>query len=75
LGGPDAVKNQVVSDRTDKDVLYESKLLRPYFEWRADLKKKYEFSFGGDYSAAYPNASDSLSGTVRLRIQRDGSSF
>jgi len=48
LGGPDAVENQMESDRADKDVLYESKLLKPCFEWQTELKKKYGFSFGGD---------------------------
>jgi hypothetical protein len=51
LGGPDAVKKQLESDRTDKDVLYESKLLKPFRECRADLKEHYGFSFGENYSA------------------------
>ncbi len=63
LGGPDAVENQMESDRAEKDVLYESKLLKPYFEWQAALKEKYGFAFGGDYSAVYLKASDSLQGT------------
>jgi hypothetical protein len=32
LGGPDAVESQIESDRTEKKVLYESKLLKPYFK-------------------------------------------
>jgi len=63
LGGPDAVENQMESDRADKDVLYESRLLKPYFEWQVDLKEKYGFSFGGDYTAVYLKAGDSLPGT------------
>ena len=41
LGGPDAVENQLETDREEKDVLYESKLLKPYFEWQASLKEKH----------------------------------
>jgi porin len=60
LGGPNAVENQLESDRAEKDVLYESKLLKPYFEWQASLKEKYGFSFGIDYTAAFLKATDSL---------------
>jgi porin len=63
LGSPDAVENQLESDRAEKDVLYESKLLKPYFEWQVSLKKKYGFSFGIDYTAAFLKATDSLPGT------------
>lgn len=63
LGGPDAVENQLETDRAEKDVLYESKLLKPYFEWQAGLKEKYGFSFGLDYTAAFLKATDSLPGT------------
>jgi hypothetical protein len=45
LAGPDAVENHMESERAEKDVLYESKVLKPYFEWQADLKEKYGFSF------------------------------
>jgi len=63
LGGPDAVANRMESDRAEKNALYESKLLKPYFEWQADLKEKHGFSFGGDYTAVYLKASDNLPGT------------
>jgi porin len=63
LGSPDAVENQMASDRAEKDVLYESRFLKPYFEWQADLKEKHGFSFGGDYSAVYLKADNSLPGT------------
>jgi porin len=62
LGGPDAVESQIESDRTEKKVLYESKLLKPYFKWQADLKEKHAFSFGIDYTGVYLETSDSLSG-------------
>lgn len=74
FGGPDAVENQMESDRTEENVLYESKLLKPYFAWQAHLKEQYGFSFGLDYSAVYLTANGSLpetddyasSGMVRL---------
>ena len=56
LGGPDAVESQIESDRTEKKALYESKLLKPYFKWQADLKEKHAFSFGIDYTGVYLEA-------------------
>ena len=38
LGGPDAVVNQMESDRADKDALYEFRLLKPYFDWKDGIK-------------------------------------
>ena len=63
FGSPNAVNNQMESDHAEKDVLYESKLLKPYFEYQAVLKEKYGFSFGGDYTSVYLKASNSLQGT------------
>ena len=63
LGGPDAVENQMETDRAEKDALYEFKFLKPYFDWQARTKEKYGFSIGLDYTAAYLKASDSLPGT------------
>jgi hypothetical protein len=34
LGGPDAVENQMKSDRIESDVLIESSLFKPYFAWK-----------------------------------------
>lgn len=63
LGGPDAVENQMESDRAEKDKLYEFEFLKPYYDWKDHLQNEYGFSFGADYSAVYLKASDSLPGT------------
>ncbi len=63
LGGPDAVKNQMESDRADKDALYEFRLLKPYFDWKDGIKEKYGLAFGSDYTGVYLNANDNLPGT------------
>ncbi|MHC4564687.1 MAG: carbohydrate porin [Planctomycetota bacterium] len=62
FGGPDTVEIQMESDRAEKDALYESRLLKPYFEWQAGIKETYGLSFGGDYSSVYLKASDNLPG-------------
>jgi len=63
LGGPDAVENQMELDRADKDVLFESKYLEPYFEWKDGIKEKHGLSFGTDYTSVYLSANDNLPGT------------
>ena len=63
LGGPDAVENQMETDRAEKDALYEFKFLKPYFDWQARNKEKHGFSIGLDYTGVYLKASDSLPGT------------
>ena len=50
LGGPDAVGNQLESDRADKDVLFESEYLKPYVDWKTGLEEKYGLSLGTDYT-------------------------
>ena len=63
LGGPDAVENQIESDRADKDALYEFRLLKPYFDWKDGIKEKYGLAFGSDYTGVYLTANDNLPGT------------
>lgn len=63
LGGPDAVRNQIESDRAEKDVLFESTFLKPYLDWKDGIKEKYGLSFGIDYTGVYLNANDNLPGT------------
>lgn len=63
LGGPDAVGNQLESDRADKDALYESEYLKPYFDWKTGLEEKYGLSLGTDYTGVYLTANDNLPDT------------
>jgi porin len=63
LGGPDAVENQMESDRAEKDKLYELEFLKPYYDWKDRLKNETGFTFGLDYTSVYLKASDSLPGT------------
>jgi porin len=63
LGGPDAIENQLESDRADKDVLFESEYLKPYFDWKTGLEEKYGLSLGTDYTSVYLTANDNLPDT------------
>jgi porin len=63
LGGPDSVGQRLELDRAEKDTLYESKLFKPYFGWKASIAEEYGFNFGWDYTSVYLKSSDSLKGT------------
>jgi porin len=63
LEGPNFNENQMESDRADKDVLYDFRLLKPYFEWKAGIRENYGFSFGIDYTGAYLTSDDNLPAT------------
>ena len=63
LGGPDSVQQRLELDRAEKDTLYESKLFKPYFKWKANLAQDYGFNFGWDYTSVYLKSTDSLQGT------------
>ncbi len=74
FGGPDAVENLIESDRADRDVLFESHVFDPFFEWQAGIKEKIGFSFGTGYTSNYltadrglPNTDDYSSGGM-LRL-------
>ena len=60
LAGPDAVDNQMASDQAVERGLYESELLKPYFDWQAQVKEDHGFSFGADYSTVSLYGTDSL---------------
>jgi porin len=62
LGGPDAVPNLMESDRADKDVLFESNIFDPFFEWKAGVKEENGFSFGTGYTSNYLTANGNLPG-------------
>ncbi|MHC4291457.1 MAG: carbohydrate porin [Planctomycetota bacterium] len=63
LGGPDAVENQMKTDRAEKDSLFDFRFFEPYFGWKSSLQEDYGISFGGDYTFVYLKSSDSLKGT------------
>jgi porin len=62
LGGPDAIENQMESDRIKSDVLFESTLFKPYFAWKQGISNGGGPSLGSDYTSVYLDASDNLPG-------------
>jgi len=64
LGGPQAIENQIESDRAARDLdLFEIPLLKPYFDWKDNLADKFGFRFGIDYTPIGLKSSDSLPNT------------
>jgi len=72
FGGPDAVDNQLSSDRAQVDALFEPEFLDPYFAFKERLAEDTGLSFGVDYNAVGRTATESLGrdtaggGVVRL---------
>jgi porin len=60
FGGPDAIENQIESDRAVKDVLFETELFKPYLEWKESLREKEGLSLGTDYTSVFLTANDTL---------------
>ena len=60
LPGPDAVDNQLREDREAKPNLFNANLLEPWEKLKEDVYDKTGLRFGGDYSAMYLYASDTL---------------
>jgi hypothetical protein len=63
LGGPDAIENQMESDRIERGVLIESSLFKPYFAWKEGISNRGGPSLGTDYTSVYLSANDNLPGT------------
>ncbi len=64
LGGPQAIENQIESDRAARDLdLFEIPILKPYFAWKDDLADEFGFRFGIDYTPIGLKSSDSLPNT------------
>jgi porin len=62
FGGPDAIENQIESDRAVKDVLFETELFKPYLEWKESIREKDGLSLGTDYTSVLLSANDTLPG-------------
>ena len=60
--GPDAIENQIESDRAVKDVLFETELFKPYLEWKESIREKEGLSLGTDYTSVLLSANDTLRG-------------
>jgi len=59
LGGPEQVENRLDIDSNQVTPMFPSDFARGYFDWKDRIKENYGVGFGGDYSFAYLNASDS----------------
>ena len=72
FAGPDQVERQLQKDNETKESFFELDFLKPYFDFKKNLKEKSGFNYGLDYTAAYFSANKSLgessaaSGMVRL---------
>jgi porin len=72
FGGPDAVENQLKSDRQQVDAQFDFEFLDPWFAFKDGLAESTGLSFGIDYTAVGFTATDSLgedsagAGMVRL---------
>jgi porin len=63
LKGPSDVQNRIELDKFSKEYLFEHGLLQPYYEWKEQILKKYNYTYSLDYYPIYQKASDSLPGT------------
>ena len=72
FAGPDQVERQLQDDNEQKESFFELDFLKPYFDFKKNLKENSGFNYGLDYTAAYFSANKSLgessagSGMVRL---------
>ena len=72
FGGPDQVEVLRLQDKQPKESFFELGFLKPYFDFKTELREKSGFDFGVDYSVAYFGANESPgddragSGMVRL---------
>ena len=72
FGGPEQVERRLEKDEASKESFFELGFMKPYFDFKSDLKKKTGFDFGIDYSSVYFSATESLgeknasSGMVRF---------
>ena len=69
ISGPSSVEAQIYRDRSFKgQTLSEIDALRPWFDWKDSLAKKYGFTFATDYIVVGLKASDALSGADNSTI-------
>jgi porin len=62
FGGPNAVSNQIASDREQSLLGRGIQFGEDWDAWKADLQKKYGFGLGADYTGVWLNASDTVPG-------------
>jgi porin len=60
LAGPEQVENRLHIDSDRVAPMFPSSFARGYFDWKDRIEKENGVGFGGDYSFAYLNASESL---------------
>jgi len=72
LAGPEQVENRLDIDSNQVTPLFPSNFMRGYFNWKDRIKNENGVGFGGDYSFAYlnstnsPGADDAFGGMYRL---------
>lgn len=60
FGGPDATPNRLATDRLITDTPIELKFLKPWYQWKDELRERHGLDFGLEYNATY------LTGGTRL---------
>ena len=76
FGGPNSVVGTLKEDDTVKESLFRfdgmQRLLKPYFDFKAQVKEDYGLAFGADYTALYqwanksPGSNDAAGGIFRF---------
>jgi porin len=59
FGGPEQVENRLHIDSNQITPMFPSSFARGYFDWKDQIKEEHKVGFGGDYSFAYLNATES----------------
>ncbi len=62
FGGPNAVPNQIESDREQSLLSRGIRLGEDWDAWKAELQSRYGFGLGADYTGVYLNAGDTVPG-------------
>jgi porin len=60
LAGPEQVENRLDIDSNQVTPMFPDSFAKGYFDWKDRTKKEHGVGIGGDYSAAYLNADNSL---------------
>jgi len=65
FGGPDATANRLATDREITDTPIELGFLKPWYQWKDELRERHGLAFGLEYNATYLTGSNRLPDTDR----------
>ncbi|ESQ11585.1 MAG: carbohydrate porin [Thiohalocapsa sp. PB-PSB1] len=71
FGGPDATANRLATDREVTDTPIELNFLKPWYQWKDELRERHGLDFGLEYNATYltggnrlPDADRNAAGSI-----------